>query len=59
MTQKGRGIFLGQPLGTPSGLSIGRPGLMFFKSTRPGLIITGLSGTLTFSPATVNLIMSF
>lgn len=58
MTQKGRGIFLGRPIGTPTGLCIGRPGLMIFKSTRPGLVITGLSGSLIFSPA-INVIMSF
>jgi hypothetical protein len=31
MTQKGRGIFLGKPIGTPTGLSIGKPGLLIFK----------------------------
>lgn len=30
MTQKGRGIFLGKPVGTPTGLCIGRPGLLIF-----------------------------
>ena len=30
MTQKGRGIFLGKPVGTPTGLCIGKPGLLIF-----------------------------
>lgn len=33
MSQKGRGIFLGNPIGTPTGISIGRPGLMLFGGT--------------------------
>ncbi len=31
MTQKGKGIFLGKPVGVPSGICIGRPGLLIFK----------------------------
>lgn len=31
MTQKGKGIFLGKPVGTPTGLCIGKPGLLFFQ----------------------------
>ena len=31
MTQKGKGIFLGKPVGTPTGLCIGKPGLLIFK----------------------------
>lgn len=33
MSQKGRGIFLGKPIGTPTGLFIGKPGLMIFRGT--------------------------
>lgn len=31
MTQKGRGIFLGKPVATPTGLMIGKPGLWIFQ----------------------------
>jgi hypothetical protein len=30
VTQRGKGIFLGKPVGTPTGLCIGRPGLLIF-----------------------------
>lgn len=33
MTQKGRGIFLGKPVGVPTGLCIGRPGLLIFAGS--------------------------
>ena len=33
MTQKGKGIFLGKPVGTPTGLFIGKPGLLIFRGT--------------------------
>lgn len=41
MTQKGRGLFLGQPVGTPTGLSIGKPGLLIFAAG-------GTDGALNF-----------
>ena len=52
MTQKGRGIFLGQPVGTPTGICIGKPGLMFFKS---GAIFQLQSLQLNLTTMTVDL----
>jgi len=31
--QVGKGIFLGRPIGTPTGICIGRPGLMIFRGS--------------------------
>lgn len=53
MTQKGKGIFLGKPVATPTGLMIGRPGLLIFakggQSSINELVLDfGASSTITF-----------
>jgi hypothetical protein len=53
VTQKGKGIFLGKPVGVPTGLFIGKPGLLIFRgtgqTTRESLVVdlTALTIDLT------------
>jgi len=58
VTQKGKGIFLGKPVGTPTGLFIGKPGLLIYKdSTQP--VLKFLGGNLAFTPITVPVALRF
>ncbi len=59
VTQKGKGIFLGKPVATPTGLMIGKPGLWIFakggQSSFTSLVID-FTGGLTLDLTSMSIV---